>query len=237
MNSPHLFRPLSPLARICFAAVLLGLLILSAPMAQAFDYKSVLAEGAQARAVIDADFEARSGRKMPLHFTAMIPTAKDRMQLKLDTSQAGHYMVLSFFDMDGNILEKLDLREATIPEGPLKQRLAALAAMIRDQVFPGVTAGQKMKLLGVRESQIAGYPAVELVALYKLPDQGDVGFRIVGVIPPRGENVLLGLSHTVIRQIAMQKTADLQGTLAGTTLNTVQFTATRGADGGLISFE
>ncbi len=220
-----------------FTALVLAALIGTAALAQGFDYKAVLEGGARANVTIDADFEARSGRQMPLYFTTAIPTAEDRMQVRLDTSQEGKYMVVTFFDMDGQVLEKLEMREATMPEAPLQERQANLADMLRNQVFPSVTEGQEMRLLGVRASEIAGYPAVELVALYQLPDLGDVAFRIVAVIPPSGEHVLLALSHSVLRQIAMQKTADLQGTLVGSTLNALHFTASHDAGGGVISFE
>lgn len=205
-------------------------------MAQQFDYKAVLAASFQHPLVVDAGYEESTGREVPLHFTIAVPVALDLMRVQSDTSKPGHYTKLIFATLAGETVESLELRQATMGPGTPEERMGWLADMMRDEIFPSVLGSKDTNLIGVRRSTAGDYPAVELVATYENEGLGTIVFRIMGVFPPSGEHILVALSHTVIKFMPLEKTADLQGTLAGTILNSLHFTATRGADGALIAF-
>lgn len=205
-------------------------------VAQEFDFQAVMATGTTGTLTFDAQYEQSKGSEVPLYFTVQVPIADGLMRVKSDTSKDGHYTDLSFATMGGAVAETLELREATMGPGTDEERSQWLADMIRDQIYPSVTQGiEGINLIGVRKAVAGPYQAVELVAIYKL-DGGDVAFRIMGIFPPAGEQILLAMSHTVVRLVPMEKTADLAETMAGTTLNSMRFTAARGADGALSSF-
>ncbi len=214
-------------------------LVLSPPQlaAQDFDYKAILAAGDTATFAVNAAYEDAQGGPALLHFAVQVPVANGQVSVKSDTSRDGFYTTLSWYSTAGQVAEMLEFREATMDLGPLDDRVGWLADMIRDQVFPSLTSDKAdVNLIGVRQITAGTYPAVELVSTYKQDGLGTIIFRIVGVFPPQGENLLLAISHTIVRMVPVEKATLMSGTLAGTTLDSVRFIATRGPDGSLTAF-
>ena len=224
-----------------FSAVLVTLATLTflpaSAGAQNFDDKAILAAGESRAFTVDTAYEQAQGSPVPLHFQVQVPFSDGLVKVSSDTSRDGFYTTLTWRTPAGFIAEMLEFREATIDPGPQKDRLDWLARMIRDQVFPSLTSDKaEVNLIGVRQIDIGGNPAIELVSTYEQDGLGTIVFRLVGVFPPAGENILLAVSHTVLRQIPVEKATLMSGTLAGTTLDSVQFIATRGPDGNLTAF-
>ena len=205
--------------------------------AQDFDFQAVMAAGTTATLSFDAGYEQSKGSQIPLYFTIQVPIADGLMQAKSITTKPGHYTDLTFLTPGGALVEKLELRQATMGLGSEEERMQWVADMIQNEAFPMLTESiEGIRLLEVRKSHAGPYSAVELIAVYTHETLGEVGFRIMGIFPPAGENLLFGISHTLIQHIPLDNYDDFAATMAGTTLNSLHFSAARGPDGGLSSF-
>lgn len=204
--------------------------------AQSLDYASAIAEGSVQTISFSPQFEQRHGRELALHFTMDVPTNERRFKLQSNFAQPDRFGSIRFLTPDGGIAEMIDMFEGTIPAGPQETREEALASLLQNQVVPNLGTFEALNLLGARRAMVGPYSAIEVVALYTAEGLGQIGLRVVGVFPPAGENVLIFVSHTVIGVVTLPSVNDLPTTFAGHTLASVQFNATRAADGTLTPF-
>lgn len=216
-------------------AALVGVMPL-ATQAQVVDYQNIIAQSAPQSIGFGLAFEQNHSRQLPLHFTLDVPTNEGRMRLQSNYNQSDRYGSIRFLTVEGGVLEMVDLFEGTIPEGPLADREEALASMLQNDFVPNLGNFNDLNIIGARRAKVGPYAAIEVVALYQTEAYGQVALRTMGVFPPSGENILIYISHTVLRALDLPGVNALPDTFAGTMLGSLAFTATRSPDGTLTAF-
>ncbi len=174
---------------------------------------------------LDDAYEQAAGRPIPTRLEMIIPTARDKFFVGLETRPAGGLVKINFGTLDKAFVDSVHIIDASVALGPLQDRLASFAALLRNQALPAAVADmQDAKLVALRNYQMGRYPAVELVATYTDPAIGPMYLRIVGVPhPTKAESIVIVININATL-VPLQDISQLPDTLSGRTIRTIRFT-------------
>ncbi len=204
-------------------------------LAQALDYKAIIARSAPVSIVFDQSFEQERGRQLPLHFSIVVPTSPEEVLIKGKFDGDAAYGSLFFYTPEQQLAEYLNLSQVTIQQGTPEQRVEYLANAFRAQILPDYEGFDEFTNLGIREARIAGYPAVEMVGHYMDEKYGRIILRTIGIFAPSGGRVLIAKSRTVLAGIPVENVNGMSETFVGQVLESVKFIGTRN-NGDLFTF-
>ena len=149
------------------------------------------------KVVIDRAFAEENEVPVPTPFELTIPTGEDFLTL-IDTKQGG-FLKVSFATPDRDFLESVHFINMDVPVDIEADRTAVVAKLMSEQVFPNLTEGREdAKVLAIRESEIGGVGAVEVIARYMDAEDGLIYLWIMGMPHPvqaRGTYAVAAIHH------------------------------------------
>ena len=212
-------------------AFLIGLLFATTALAQSesasiqFNFLNIEGFSGGTRFVLDDAYEQNAGRPIPARLELIVPMANDYYRVLLDNQPSGGMVKIAFATKDRVLIDSVHIIGATIPMGPIKDRLTQFAGLMRDTAFPASVQGMgNPKLLGLRDYQMGAYPAVELVGTYVDPNLGPMYLRILGVPHPQKAESIFIIMNINASLEPLENISDLPKTLSGRTVSSVKFT-------------
>ncbi len=175
---------------------------------------------------LDDAYEQDVGRPIPARLKLILPKGDGSYRILVDKDPGGAMVKFNFATQDVALIENLQIVNATIPMGPVDDRLQAIARMMKEQAYPiSVQGYESPKLIGLGKYQVGDLPAVQLVATYIDPANGPMFLRIVGVPHPEkpGRSIVV-VTNTVAKLVPVTKVSQLETSLAGRTLSSIRFT-------------
>ena len=217
-------------------AFALSLLLPFGALAQALDYKDIIARSTPVPLAFDTSFEQKHGRQLPLHFSVVVPTAPGEIRVAGKFDGSATYGSVTFYTPRDQLAEYLSLSQVRVRPGTPEERAQYLADMFNEQVLPGYAELPEYENVGIRNARIAGYPAVEMIGLYRDEKYGRIIIRVVGIFAPSGNRVLIAKSRTVVAGMPVPGVNEMNGTFVGRILESVKFLASRDENGDLVTF-
>jgi hypothetical protein len=167
--------------------------------------------------VVDAEFAEKNEVAEPTPFEVTIPTGEDFLTL-IDTKQGG-FLKITFATPDREFLESIQFIDMKIPTDIEADRTAVVAKLMSERVFANVSEGREdAKVLAIRETEIGGIGAIEVIARYTEGETGLVYLWIVGMPHPvqaRGTYAVAAIHHG---RRPMETDEDFRKMLAGRAL-------------------
>ena len=208
------------LARLVPAAFL-GIALLIAPasaaLAQETEPYAIKRLIIGKKIVVNAEFAEKNEVAEPTPFEITVPTGEDFLTL-IDTKQGG-FLKITFATPDREFLESIQLVDMQVPTDIEADRTAVVAKLMSERVFANVTEGREdAKVLAIRETEIGGVGAVDVIARYTDGENGLVYLWIVGLPHPvqaRGTYAVAAIHHG---RRPMETDQDFRKMLAGRAL-------------------
>ncbi len=222
-----------------FHAILAVACLLAAP-AHAFDVRQILESSGILNAGMNAAFDQNRSSPAQLYFDFLIPEDSDALRVIVQPGDAPSYMTIFLGQPDGALVETVAFLNIPVPEVETEQRLGGLARAMRDTFFPMLTQQHaEPSVMRISEATLGPYPAVELLGRYQ--EGGETGrgliyVRMLGVLPPSGENTLLLYSLMNAGILQPETTRDLTNGFGGHIARSLQFVAWRDANGDMVPF-
>ncbi len=167
--------------------------------------------------VIDKAYAEQNGLKEPTPFKLTIPTGEDFLTV-LDAKQGG-FLKVSFASPDKQFLESIHFVDMDVPADLAESRTAVVAKLMSERVFQNVTQGmQDPKVLSIREIEIGGLGAVEVIGRVTDKNAGLLYLWIVGLPHPVQSKGTYAVATVHFARRPMETDEDFRKTLAGRTL-------------------
>lgn len=213
--------------------------LLSSP-AHAFDVRSILQSSGIINAGMNSQFDQSRTSPAQLYFNFLLPDDSDALMVIVQPGDEPNYMTIFLGQPEGSLIETVAFLNIPVPEVETEQRLGGLARAMNDTFFPMLTQRQSEPLvMRISEMALGPYPAVELLGRYI--EGGETGrgliyVRMLGILPPAGENTLLAYSLMNASILQPETTEDLSNGFGGYIKRSLQFVARRDANGQMVPF-
>ena len=167
--------------------------------------------------VIDKAYAEKNKVAEPTPFKITIPTGEDFLTI-LDAKQGG-FLKVTFATPDKEFLESIQFVDMEVPTDLAENRTAVVAKLMSEQVFQNVTKGRAdAKVLSIRETEVGGLGAVEVIGRVTEKDAGLLYVWIVGLPHPVQSRGTYAVATVHFTRRPMETDADFAKTLAGRTL-------------------
>ena len=173
--------------------------------------------------LVDEAFAEANGTPEPTPFRITVPTGEDF--LTIVDSKKGGFMKVTFATPDREFLESIHFVDMEIPANLGEDRTAVTAKLMSEQVFAAVTEGRKdPKVLTIRETEIGGLGAVEVIGRYTDAEHGLIYLWIVGLPHPVQARGTYAIANIHFARRPMETDEEFPRTLAGRTLYSFAYT-------------
>lgn len=175
------------------------------------------------RMVIDKAFAEKNGVPEPSPFSVTIPTGEDFLTL-LNTKMGG-FLNVTFASPDKDFLESIHFDGMDAPTDLKEQRIPDIAKLLSGAVFQNATKDKKdAKVLAIRETEIGGLGAVEVIGRYVDEKNGLIYLWIVGLPHPVKARGTYAIATVHFGRRPMTTDDEFRETLAGRTLYSFRYT-------------
>ena len=174
---------------------------------------------------IDANFGERNGISVPVPFKFLAPR-EDGIEVILEppSEGSGELIKVNFVTEDRQLIENMRLVNMRLPLGPRDERLTILARLLANNGFNQAVAGfEESEFIGVRETKIGDYEAVEAIGKYVDPDLGLMYVRLVGIPNPDRPESIFAIANIVASRVDLENLDDLARTRTGTMLRFFEY--------------
>lgn len=174
---------------------------------------------------LDDDYEQQAGRPIQPRLKMILPFAKGEFQIIVDNQPSGGAVKIFFATNDRVLIDSVHIIDATVPMGPIKDRLRQFAGLLKDNAYPASVENMAdPKLIALRDYQMGKYAAVELVATYTDPATGPMYLRILGVPHPDKAESIFIIMNINAKLVPLNDVAELPTTLSGRAVDSITFT-------------
>lgn len=223
-----------------FTHILVTAIAFLANPAQAFDVRVILESSGIINAGMNAHFDQSRTSPAQLYFDFLLPDDSDELLVVVEPGDAPSYMSIYLGQPEGSLIETIGFLNIPVPEFAASQRLGGLARAMEDMFFPMLTdQHSEADILRLRQLTLRDYHAVELFGRYHeggARGRGLIYVRMLGILPPSGEDTLLMYSTMNAAILQPETTSDLSNAFGGYIARSLQFVARRGEDGDMIPF-
>jgi hypothetical protein len=172
--------------------------------------------------VIDKEFAEKNGVAEPSPFSVTIPTGEDFLTL-LDTKKGG-FLKVTFASPEREFLESIQFVDMEVPADLKEKRTPVVAKLMSEKVFANATADLKdAKILAIREAEIGGLGAVEVIGRYTDEKDGLIYLWIVGLPHPVSSRGTYAIATIHFGRRPMTTDEDFRNTLAGRALYSFRY--------------
>jgi hypothetical protein len=174
---------------------------------------------------VDAAFGERVNVTIPAPFKYLAPSG-DGVQLIFQRPAEGttELFKLNFVTDDEKLIENMRFVKITLPMALPEDRLKILARFLVNDAFQmAVSSYEQSEFIGARDTKIGDYDAVEAVGKYIEPDLGLMYVRMVGIINPDSEDIVLAVANIVDSRAELASLDDLARTFTGTALRFFEY--------------
>ncbi len=190
-----------------------------------FDFFSVRGLRIGIPFALDDAYEQEVGRPIPARLKLVLPKGDGSYRVLVDKDPGGAMVKFNFATRDLQLIDNLQIVNATIATGPIDDRLQAMARLIKDQAYPiSVRGYSSPKLIGLGKYRVGDLPAVLLVATYTDPANGPMFLRIVGLPHPDKPESIVVVTNTVASKVPVKTVSELEKSLSGRALASIRFT-------------
>ncbi len=175
---------------------------------------------------VDDDYGAEHGIEVPRPFSILVPTADDVLELAdfAPEGPGGPYVKINFATEDRQLIENIQFVGMVIPMDAPETRMEKLAGLMANNVFDSVTGNSPRRVRDlVRQVEISGLPAVEVIGRYEEPELGLMFLRIVGIPDPDGPHGVFSVANVVAARQELPAPDDFPRTRGGATLRHFEF--------------
>lgn len=222
-----------------FHAAITSLALLSSP-ANAFDVREILDSSGILNAGMTAHFDQHRSTPAQLYFDFLLPQDSDALHVVVQPANDPAYMTIFLGQPEGALVETVAFLNLPVPEASTEQRLGAIARAMQDVFFPMLTQRHvEPSIMQISELTLGDYPAVELLGRYVEGGErgrGQMYVRMLGILPPAGENTLLAYSLMNAAILQPETTTDLARGFGGYIKRSLHFVARRDANGDMVPF-
>lgn len=204
--------------------------------AQPHDWRSGVAETPNVAVAFEEPYEIANARQLPLHFSVMIPMGDGIVQTQTRGMPEGNIFEARFLTPDGALLEYLTISAGTVQGDTPAQHQQGIYDVIVQHVYPSIGFSADAEVLGGREAEFAGQPAVEFMAISTDPTYDIIVARIVGVVAPNGTDVVFFVQQSVRDTLGLGGPNEMSLTYAGGVADSIAFIADRTEAGDLVPF-
>ena len=135
------------------------------------------------KVLVDKTFAEKNETPEPSPFSITIPTGEDFLTL-VDAKQGG-FLKVTFASPDRAFLESIHFVDMEVPSDLKDKRTPVVAKLMSETVFQNVTKDQKdAKILAIREAEVGGLGAVEVIGRYADEKDGLIYLWIVALPHP-----------------------------------------------------
>ena len=172
--------------------------------------------------VIDKAFAEKNELAEPTPFRITVPTGEDFLTL-LDAKQGG-FLKVTFATPDRAFLESIHFVDMQVPTDLGEDRTAVVATLMSERVFPAVTEGREdAKILTIRETEVGGLGAVEVIGRYTDGGGQLIYLWVVGLPHPVQARGTYAVASVHFGRRPMATDEDFGKTLAGRTLESFRY--------------
>ena len=172
--------------------------------------------------VINKEFADKNGIPEPSPFSITIPTGEDFLTL-LDTKKGG-FLKVTFASPDREFLESVQFVDMEVPADLKEKRTPAIAQLMSQKVFVNATKDLKdAKVLAIRETEIGGLGAVEVIGRYTDADSGLIYLWIFGLPHPVNSKGTYAIATLHFGRRPIVTDQDFRNTLAGRAIFSFQY--------------
>lgn len=215
-------------------------LCLAVSPASAFDVREILGSSGTLNAGMNAHFDQHRSTPAQLYFDFLLPQDSDALQVIVRPGDDPSYLTVFLGQPEGALVETVSFLNIPVPEVETEQRLGGIARAMQDMFFPMLTERHvEPSIMHISELTLGDYPAVELLGRYVEGGErgrGQIYVRMLGILPPAGENTLLAYSLMNASILKPETTTDLARGFGGYIKRSLQFIARRDADGQMVPF-
>ncbi len=223
-----------------FIHILIAAIAFLANPAHAFDVRTILESSGIINAGMNAHFDQSRTSPAQLYFDFLLPDDSDELMVIVQPGNAPSYMSIFLGQPEGSLVETVSFLNIPVPEVETEQRLGGLARAMQDTFFPMLTSRHsEASIMRISELTLRNDPAVELLGRYHEGGEAGRGLiyvRMLGILPPSGENTLLLYSLMNASILQPETAEDLANGFGGYIARSLQFVARRGDDGEMIPF-
>ncbi len=222
-----------------FHAVLAAACLCAAPV-HAFDVRQILESSGVLNAGMNAEFDRNRDSPAQLYFDFLLPDDSDALRVVVRPGDDPSYMTIFLGQPGGALVETVSFLHVPVPEASTEQRIGGIGRAMQDVFFPMLTQRHsEASVMRVTDAMLGPYPAVELLGRYEEGGESGRGLiyvRMLGILPPAGENTLLLYSLMNAGILKPETAADLANSFGGYIARSLQFVARRDADGDMVPF-
>lgn len=223
-----------------FIHILITPIAFLANPAHAFDVRTILESSGIINAGMNAYFDQSRTSPAQLYFDFLLPDDSDELLVVVEPGDAPSYMSIYLGQPQGSLIETIGFLNIPVPVVSASQRLGGLARAMDDMFFPMLTnQHSEAEIIRMRELTLHDYHAVELIGRYHEGGErgrGQMFVRMLGILPPSGEDTLLMYSTMNAAILQPETTEDLANAFGGYIARSLQFVARRSDDGEMIPF-
>lgn len=171
---------------------------------------------------VDEAFAKQNEGPVPSPFAVTLPTGEDF--LTVVNARQGGFLKATFATPERDFLESIHFVEMDVPTDLEGDRMAVVAKLMSEKVFPAVTEpGSDAKLLAIRERTVGGVDAVEIIGRYTHPEEGLVYVWLDAMPHPTAKRGVYAISVIHHGRRPLVSDADFKDSLAGRTLESFRY--------------